>query len=108
MRSSRCGGALSSGTAISADGRLARAARASAERAGARRPTAAACLRRTGLSSTDIGSVRRDDTGYRITFHDAPLCYFSGDTEAGDRNRADRGEFGGHGSCAPPSGRATH
>lgn len=108
MRSSRCGGALPSGTVISAGGRHVRAAQGNAKHAGVGSPTAAACLGQAGLSPADTGSVRRDNTSCRITFHDAPLCCFSGDTKAGDRNRADRGEFGGHGSCAPPSGEATH
>lgn len=59
-----------------------------------------------GVSAADVGSVRRDDGSYQVTYHAAPLYYFSGDARAGDRNGADRDEFGGRWSCAPPGGTA--
>jgi predicted lipoprotein with Yx(FWY)xxD motif len=56
----------------------------------------------TGVSAADIGSIRRDDGGYQVTYRTAPLYYFAGDTKAGERNGADRDEFGGRFRCVPP------
>jgi predicted lipoprotein with Yx(FWY)xxD motif len=61
-----------------------------------------------GVSAADIGSVRRDDGSYQVTYHAAPLYYFTGDARAGDRDGSDREEFGGRWSCAPPGGTAIH
>jgi predicted lipoprotein with Yx(FWY)xxD motif len=58
----------------------------------------------TGVSAADIGSVRRDDGSFQVTFRTAPLYYFAGDAKAGERNGADRDEFGGRFRCVPPVG----
>jgi predicted lipoprotein with Yx(FWY)xxD motif len=57
----------------------------------------------TGVSAADIGSVRRDDGSFQVTYRTAPLYYFAGDAKAGDRNGADRDEFGGRFRCVPPA-----
>ena len=56
----------------------------------------------TGVSAADVGSVRRDDGSFQVTYRNAPLYYFAGDAKAGDRNGADRDEFGGRFRCVPP------
>jgi len=56
----------------------------------------------TGVSAADVGSVRRDDGSFQVTYRTAPLYYFAGDAKAGDRNGADRDEFGGRFRCVPP------
>jgi predicted lipoprotein with Yx(FWY)xxD motif len=56
----------------------------------------------TGVSAADIGSVRRDDGSFQVTYRTAPLYYFAGDTKAGERNGADRDEFGGRFRCVTP------
>jgi predicted lipoprotein with Yx(FWY)xxD motif len=53
-------------------------------------------------SAADVGSVRRADGGYQVTFRGWPLYYFVGDTRAGDETGSNRNEFGGHWSPVPP------
>lgn len=57
-----------------------------------------------GVSAADVGSVRRDDGSFQVTYRTAPLYYFAGDARAGERNGADRDEFGGRFRCVPPAG----
>ena len=60
-----------------------------------------------GASLADIGSIRRSDGRFQVTYRGAPLYLFAGDTRAGQRNGANRSEFGGRFSCLPPSGKPT-
>ena len=55
-----------------------------------------------GAPADAVGSIRRPDGSYQITFNGRPLYYFTGDTTAGAENGSGRDEFGGHWSSQPP------
>jgi predicted lipoprotein with Yx(FWY)xxD motif len=55
-----------------------------------------------GVSLPSIGSMRRDDGSFQVTFNDLPVYYFVDDRNPGDENGTDRDEFGGRWSPVPP------
>jgi predicted lipoprotein with Yx(FWY)xxD motif len=56
----------------------------------------------TGVAATAIGSIRRDDGTFQVTFNGMPLYQFAGDTAPGQENGSGRIEYGGSWSAAPP------
>jgi predicted lipoprotein with Yx(FWY)xxD motif len=60
-----------------------------------------------GTSLAQIGSIRRADGSYQVTFNDWPLYHFVGDTLPDAHDGAGRTEYGGRWSPAPPSANPT-